>query len=101
MQAIDALRLQYPDYADALEAPVPAQGRCPFGRDRISTTPSDQMLIGTELHRNLLRDVERSRKIQPHSTERSTLGLKTRELVSAHPLFAGPSAASGKRRSGA
>jgi len=84
--AIDALRLQYPDYADALEDQFLRKAGV-----RLEETAYDeakaQMLIGTELHRDLLRDVERTRR-ECHTRPKLDLGLKTRELVSAHPLFA-------------
>lgn len=86
LAAIDALRLQYPDYADALEGQFLRKAGV-----RLEETAYDeakeQMLIGTELHRDLLRDVERTRKAC-HTRPKLDLGLKTRELVSAHPLFA-------------
>ncbi|MFC6655493.1 cation:proton antiporter [Roseibium salinum] len=86
IQAIDALRLQYPDYADALETQFLRKTGV-----RLEETAFDdakhKMLIGTELHRDLLRDVERTRKAC-HTRPKLDLGLKTRELVSAHPLFA-------------
>lgn len=85
IQAIDALRLQYPDYADALEDQFLRKAGV-----RLEETAYDdakgQMLIGTELHRDLLRDVERTRKAS-YNRPRLDLGLKTRELISAHPLF--------------
>ena len=86
LAAIDALRLQYPDYADALEGQFLRKAGV-----RLEETAYDegkeQMLIGTELHRDLLRDVERTRR-DCHTRPKLDLGLKTRELVSAHPLFA-------------
>lgn len=86
LAAIDALRLQYPDYADALEGQFLRKAGV-----RLEETAYDeakaQMLIGTELHRDLLRDVERTRR-ECHTRPKLDLGLKTRELVSAHPLFA-------------
>ncbi|MHA7774064.1 cation:proton antiporter domain-containing protein [Roseibium sp. M-1] len=86
LAAIDALRLQYPDYADALEGQFLRKAGV-----RLEETAYDegkeQMLIGTELHRDLLRDVERTRR-ESHTRPKLDLGLKTRELVSAHPLFA-------------
>lgn len=86
MQAIDALRLQYPDYADALEDQFLRKAGVRLEETAFDNA-RDQMLIGTELHRNLLRDVERSRR-SSHTRPKLDLGLKTRELVSAHPLFA-------------
>lgn len=86
LQAIDALRLQYPDYADALEEQFLRKAGV-----RLEETAYDdakaQMLIGTELHRDLLRDVERARRAC-NTRPKLDLGLKTRELVNAHPLFA-------------
>lgn len=86
LQAIDALRLQYPDYADALEGQFLRKAGV-----RLEETAYDhakaQMLIGTELHRDLMHDVARTRRAC-HTRPKLDLGLKTRELVSAHPLFA-------------
>lgn len=85
IQAIDALRLQYPDYADSLEGQFLLKAGV-----RLEETAYDeakgQMLIGTELHRDLLRDVERTRRTS-HTRPKLDLGLKTGDLVSAHPLF--------------
>ncbi|WP_305984275.1 cation:proton antiporter [Roseibium sp. MMSF_3544] len=85
IQAIDALRLQYPDYADSLEGQFLMKAGV-----RLEETAYDeaknQMLIGTELHRELLRDVERTRKAS-HTRPKLDLGLKTGDLVGAHPLF--------------
>ncbi|MEL7526475.1 MAG: cyclic nucleotide-binding domain-containing protein, partial [Pseudomonadota bacterium] len=85
IQAIDALRLQYPDYADSLERLFLLKAGV-----RLEETAFDdakeQMLIGTELHRDLLRDVENTRRTS-HTRPTLDLGLKTRDLVSAHPLF--------------
>jgi CPA1 family monovalent cation:H+ antiporter len=85
IQAIDAMRLQYPDYADALEGQFLLKAGV-----RLEETAYDeakgQMLIGTELHQDLLRDVERARR-SSHTRPKLDLGLKTGDLVSAHPLF--------------
>ncbi|MET1414125.1 cation:proton antiporter [Roseibium sp. HPY-6] len=85
IQAVDALRLQYPDYADALESQFLLKAGV-----RLEETAYDeakgQMLIGTELHRDLLRDVERTRRTS-HTRPKLDLGLKTGDLVGAHPLF--------------
>ncbi len=86
VQAIDALRLQYPDYADALEGQFLRKAGVRLEETSYDSA-RDQMLIGTELHRDLLQDVERTRKAC-HTRPKLDLGLKTRELVSAHPLFA-------------
>ncbi|WP_297587000.1 cyclic nucleotide-binding domain-containing protein, partial [Roseibium sp.] len=85
IQAIDALRLQYPEYADALENQFLRKAGA-----RLEETAYDeakgQMLIGTELHLDLLKDLERVRKAS-YERPKLDLGLKTRDLVSAHPLF--------------
>ena len=85
IQAIDALSLQYPEYADALESQFLRKAGA-----RLEETAYDeakgQMLIGTELHLDLLRDLERIRKAS-YERPKLDLGLKTRDLVSAHPLF--------------
>ena len=85
IQAIDALRLQYPDYADTLEGQFLMKAGV-----RLEETAYDeakeQMLIGAELHRELLRDVERTRR-SSHTRPKLDLGLKTGDLVGAHPLF--------------
>ncbi|WP_299480034.1 cation:proton antiporter [uncultured Roseibium sp.] len=85
IQAIDALRLQYPDYADVLESQFLLKAGV-----RLEETAYDeakaQMLIGTELHRDLLSDVERARRTS-HTRPKLDLGLKTGDLVGAHPLF--------------
>jgi len=87
LQAIDALRLQYPDYADELENQFLRKVGVRL-EEKAFDDAKGQMLIGTELHQDLLRDVERTRKAC-HKRPKLDLGLKTRELVSAHPLFAG------------
>ncbi|MEM9629977.1 MAG: cation:proton antiporter [Pseudomonadota bacterium] len=85
IQAIDALRLQYPEYADALESQFLRKAGA-----RLEETAYDeakgQMLIGTELHQDLLKDIERVRRAS-YERPKLDLGLKTSDLVSAHPLF--------------
>ncbi len=86
-QAIEALRLQYPDYADALENKFLRMAGIRL-EEQVYDEARDQMLIGPELHQNLMRDVEQIRRgcdIQP----KLDLGMKTIELVRAHPLFDG------------
>ncbi len=85
IQAIDALRLQYPDYADALESQFLRKVGVRL-EETVYDEAKEQMLIGTELHQDLVRDVERTRR-ECHKRPKLDLGLKTRELVSAHPLF--------------
>ncbi|GAA0778093.1 cyclic nucleotide-binding domain-containing protein [Roseibium denhamense] len=87
MQAIDALRLQYPDYADALENQFLRKAGVRLEENAYDVAKS-QMLIGTELHQDLLREVETTRRVC-HQRPKLDLGMKTKELVTAHPLFAG------------
>lgn len=86
-QAIEALRLQYPDYADALENKFLRMAGIRL-EETVYDEARDQMLIGPELHQNLMRDVELIRRacdVRP----KLDLGMKTIELVRSHPLFAG------------
>ncbi|POF34849.1 cation:proton antiporter [Roseibium marinum] len=85
VQAIEALRLQYPDYADALENQFLRKAGVRL-EEKAYDDAKGQMLIGTELHRNLLREVEQMWRAC-HTRPKLDLGLKTRELISAHPLF--------------
>lgn len=87
LQAIDALRLQYPDYADALENQFLRKAGVRL-EETIYDDARDQMLIGAELHKDLLQDVETARRAC-HRRPRLDLGMKTEELVRAHPLFDG------------
>lgn len=87
LQAIDALRLQYPDYADALENQFLRKAGVRL-EETAYDDARDQMLIGTELHQDLLRDVEQARRAC-HQRPKLDLGMKTKELVRAHPLFEG------------
>ncbi|QDG78980.1 cation:proton antiporter [Labrenzia sp. PHM005] len=87
LTAIEALRLQYPDYADALENKFLRMAGVRL-EETAYEEARDQMLIGPELHSDLLRDVERVRRacgIRP----KLDLGMKTKELVRGHPLFEG------------
>ena len=86
-QALDALRLQYPDYADALEDQFIRKAGVRLEENAYDEA-RDQMLIGPELHKDLLREVEQARRLC-HKRPKLDLGMKTREMVSAHPLFEG------------
>ena len=87
IQAIEALRLQYPDYADALQNKFLRMGGVRL-EETAYDDARDQMLIGTELHQDLLRDVEKVRRACDFRPKLD-LGMKTKELVQAHPLFEG------------
>lgn len=87
IQAIEALRLQYPDYADALENKFLRMSGVRL-EETAYDEARDQMLVGTELHQDLLRDVEKVRRACDFRPKLD-LGMKTKELVQAHPLFEG------------
>ncbi|MEP1931618.1 MAG: cation:proton antiporter [Roseibium sp.] len=87
VQAMEALRLQYPDYADALEDQFIRKAGVRL-EETAYDEARDQMLIGAELHQDFLREVEQARKASIQRPKLD-LGLKTRDLVRAHPLFEG------------
>jgi CPA1 family monovalent cation:H+ antiporter len=84
MQGLDALRLQYPDYAEALEERFLAQYSL-AEELRHYDALLDDGLIGDELHKYLRKSVrERLRERLPQLD----LGLDTRALMQRVPLFA-------------
>lgn len=87
IQAMEALRLQYPDYADALEDQFIRKAGVRL-EETAYDEARDQKLIGPELHQDFIREVEQARRagIQRPKLD---LGMKTRDLVCAHPLFEG------------
>jgi CPA1 family monovalent cation:H+ antiporter len=83
--ALDALRLQYPAYAEAL------QGRfLRYSGLRLESAQYQELfqegLIGRELYNNLQRGVA-SRRAEAAARPHLDLGLDTRELVRQVPLF--------------
>ncbi len=91
MTALDALRLQYPAYADALERRFLRQSALRMEAAQYRTLYAEG-LIGQELYNDLLREVQ-ARAAAAASRPRLDLGLETRELVGDFPLFAGLDAA--------
>ncbi len=86
-KALDALRLQYPDYADSLERSFLM--RVALRREELEyRNLFDDRLIGNELYTNLRRSIEDTRdKISTRPV--LDLGLRTRDLIATFPMFAG------------
>ena len=84
VRALDALRLQYPDYADALERRflrLAAMRREEAGYERLHT----EGLIGPEVYRTLLSDVRA--RARAEARPQLDLKLTTDLLVRRVPLF--------------
>jgi monovalent cation:H+ antiporter, CPA1 family len=84
-KALDALRVQYPAYAEALERRFLMQYAIRLEGDEYETL-FEEGLIGQELHNDLAREVE-ARRTASARRPRLDLGLDTRELVWKFPLF--------------
>jgi CPA1 family monovalent cation:H+ antiporter len=85
-KALDALRLQYPSYADDLERRFLLRSALRL-EAREYTTMFDEGLIGQELYNDLRREVgERSSRAL--ARPRLDLGLNTAELIQQVPMFA-------------
>ncbi|MCB5175901.1 cation:proton antiporter [Microvirga lenta] len=85
-RALEALRLQYPTYAESLERRLLRKTALRQEELEYDVLLADG-LIGPELHANLRRSVEEERRkaeIQP----RLDLAVNARELVAQLPLFA-------------
>jgi CPA1 family monovalent cation:H+ antiporter len=87
VRGLDALRLQYPAYADALERRFLRQTALRMEAAEYRTLHAEG-LIGQELYNDLRREVE-AREAAAAPRPRLDLGLATRELVADFPLFAG------------
>jgi len=86
LKAIEALRLQYPDYADAQEALF--LGRTGVRLEETAYTEAhDQMLIGAELYNDLQREIGQIRQ-NINSRPDLDMGMKTQDLLAQHSLFA-------------
>ena len=85
LRAIDALRLQYPEYSDALETQFLRMTGFRL-EDTAYATAHSQALIGAELYNDLHGDLMRLRQ---ESRERPDLdlGLQTKDLLAKHALF--------------
>jgi CPA1 family monovalent cation:H+ antiporter len=85
-KALDAMRLQYPSYADDLERRFLLRSALRM-EEREYQTMFDEGLIGQELYNDLRREVsERSRRALQRP--RLDLGLDTPELIQQVPMFA-------------
>jgi CPA1 family monovalent cation:H+ antiporter len=87
VKALDALRLQYPAYADALERRFLHQSALRREAAEYQTLYAEG-LIGPELFNDLRREVQ-SQLADAARRPRLDLSLATRELVADFPLFAG------------
>jgi CPA1 family monovalent cation:H+ antiporter len=87
VSALDALRLQYPAYADALELRFLRRTALRMEAAEYRTLYAEG-LIGQELHNDLRREVQ-AREAAAAPRPRLDLGLATRELVADFPLFVG------------
>ena len=87
VKALDALRLQYPAYADALERRFLRQSGLRMEAVQYQTLAAEG-LIGQELYNDLRREVQ-ARRAAAGRRPRLDLGLETAELVADFPLFAG------------
>jgi CPA1 family monovalent cation:H+ antiporter len=87
VRALDALRLQYPAYADALERRFLRQSALRMEAAEYRTLYAEG-LIGQELYNDLRREVQ-AREAAAARRPRLDLGLATRELVEDFPLFEG------------
>jgi CPA1 family monovalent cation:H+ antiporter len=85
-RALDALRLQYPAYADALERRFLRQSALRVEAAEYATL-FEEGLIGQELYNDLQGEV-RQKLAATQRRPRLDLGLDTRALVWSFPLFA-------------
>jgi monovalent cation:H+ antiporter, CPA1 family len=83
--ALEALRLQYPAYAEALQCRFLLQSGLRL-EDAQYQSLFQEGLIGRELYNNLQREVL-TRRADASARPRLDLGLDTRELVRQFPLF--------------
>ncbi|MGC2857427.1 cation:proton antiporter [Novispirillum sp. DQ9] len=85
--ALDALRLQYPDYADALEQSFLSQLAL---RQELAhyDTLRVEGLLGPELHEALRRATLADARKERQKRPRLDLGLNTRDLISQFSIFA-------------
>jgi CPA1 family monovalent cation:H+ antiporter len=84
-RALDALRLQYPAYADALEQRFLRRLALRLEASEYQSL-HDEGLIGPELYNDLRREVL-GRQAAANQSPRLDLGLATRELVAEFALF--------------
>lgn len=92
---LDALRLQYPDYAEALERRFLGQVAVRL-EEREYRTLHEEALVGRELYGDLQRSLDQARA-EAAARPRLDLGLDKQTLLCSLPLFAGLDEASQKR----
>lgn len=85
-KALDALRLQYPSYADALERRFLLHSALRLEGTEYKTL-FDEGLVGQELYNALHREVQ-GRRARASQRPRLDLGLNTTDLVQQVPMFA-------------
>lgn len=83
---LDALRLQYPDYAEALERRFLAQVAVRL-EEREYRTLHEEALVGRELYSDLQRSLDQARA-GAAERPRLDLGLEKQSLLCCLPLFA-------------
>jgi len=84
--ALEALRQQYPSYADLLERRF--LNRFALRREDLEyRTLFEEGVIGPELHSSLRREIKLARS-EVELRPRLDLGLETRELIAKVPMFA-------------
>ena len=84
--ALDALRQQYPAYADLLERRF--LNRFALRREDLEyRTLFEEGVIGPELHNSLRREIQTARK-EVELRPRLDIGLETRDLIAKVPMFA-------------
>ncbi|MEJ8473845.1 cation:proton antiporter [Roseibium algae] len=85
LKAIEALRLQYPDYADAQERLFLRKAGLRLEETAYADAHS-QALIGEELYNDLTNDLSHARQ-QTNQRPPLDLGLNTEDLLAQHELF--------------
>ncbi|MBC2858769.1 cation:proton antiporter [Stappia sp. 28M-7] len=83
--ALEALRLQYPDYADSLDQRFLQKAALRLEEDAYRSLYA-QNLIGTELYSNLSQGVNENRETAD-SRPKLDMGMRTEELTAQLPLF--------------
>lgn len=85
MRAIEALRLQYPDYSDTLETAFLLKTGLRL-EEKAYAEAHEQALIGAELHNDLHNEITMKRQLANVRPDLD-LGLQTLDLLRKHPLF--------------
>ncbi|WP_208998435.1 cation:proton antiporter [Roseibium aquae] len=86
LKAIEALRLQYPEYADAQETLFLSRTGVRL-EETAYAEAHDQMLIGAELYNDLQREIGQIRQ-NINARPDLDMGMKTKDLLAQHSLFA-------------